>query len=231
MNPIQMIKRDHRTVRELFRRFEKADRHAERQQLGHEILEELSVHAVIEEQLIYPLLRERDPRKEDAVLNALEEHHAVKLLLAELDGLNADHERYRAKMHVVRESVEMHIEEEEGRLLPRLDAVLEREEHDDLAEAMQTMKQAAPRYPHPGAPDTPPALDIAGLIAKVTDAGKDAIRQFTSPERAAARRQVTRRARASTARKTRGSRTGRSKRSSSSRGKTAGRRSSRARGR
>src|SRR5262249_47608507 len=85
MNPIQMLKQDHRTVQHLFRRFDAADRLAERQKLGQEIIEELSVHSVIEEQLIYPLLRERSGMMEDAVLNALEEHHAVKLLLAELD--------------------------------------------------------------------------------------------------------------------------------------------------
>ena len=57
MDPIRLIKEDHRTVEDLFRRFENADRRGEKQKLGQEIIEELSVHAVIEEQLIYPLLR------------------------------------------------------------------------------------------------------------------------------------------------------------------------------
>lgn len=198
MDPIQLIRKDHATVKALFRRFEKADRTSERQKLGQEIIEELSVHAVIEEQLIYPLLREREVRLEDRVLNALEEHHAVKLVLAELDTLNADHERFRAKVHVVRESVEMHIEEEEGKLLPRLEAVLDADESKSLAEAMMRMKEIAPNYPHPSAPDTPPGLSIAGLIATLTDLGKDVLREFTSPDKAAGHRSVQRRVSAAT---------------------------------
>jgi hemerythrin superfamily protein len=193
MNPVQLIRRDHATVKALFRRFEQADRTAERQKLGQEIIEELSVHAVIEEQLIYPLLREIQTRLEEPVLNALEEHHAVKLMLAELDKLDADHERYRAKVHVVRESVEMHIEEEEAKLLPRLEAALDTAQRRALADAMLALKETAPNYPHPSAPDTP-GLGIAGLLARLTDAGKDVVRQLTNADKAAGHRSVQRRA-------------------------------------
>ena len=193
MNPIQLIKQDHRTVKGLFRRFENADRHSDKQKLGQEIIEELSIHAAIEEQLIYPVLRARGERMEEAVLNALEEHHAVKLVLAELDKLSADHERYEAKMHVVCESVEMHIEEEESKLLPRLEA-LDADDSRMLAESMLKMKQMAPNHPHPDAADTPPSGVIAGLLAKLTDSGKDAVRRITNPDKAAGHQRVTRRA-------------------------------------
>jgi hypothetical protein len=221
MNPIQLIKQDHRTVKGLFRRFESADRHSERQKLGQEIIEELSVHAVIEELLIYPILRARGEKMEEAVLNALEEHHAVKLVLAELDKLSADHERYEAKMHVVKESVEMHIEEEESKLLPRLDAALDDYDRDSLAESMLEMKTMAPNYPHPNAPDTPPAGVMAGLLSKITDSGKDVVRRLTSGDKAAGHRNVLRRASAtsSTRRKRSGSSRGKS-RSRSTRAKT-----------
>jgi hemerythrin superfamily protein len=208
MNPVQLLRKDHATVKSLFRRFEKADRNAERQKLGQEIIEELSVHAVIEEQLIYPLLREREVRMEDPVLNALEEHHAVKLVLAELDKLDADHERYRSKMHVVRESVEMHIDEEEAKILPRLE-LLETDERKALAEAMLQLKQTAPNYPHPSAPDTPPGIGLAGVVAKITDSGKDVMRMITSTDKAAGHRSVRRRAARAVGRKRRASAVGR----------------------
>src|SRR5437016_5652566 len=112
MDPVKLIKQDHRTVKGLFRKFEAASKRPERQKLAEEIIEELSVHAAIEEQLLYPMLRARDERIEESVLNALEEHHAMKLVLAELDDMDIDEERYCAKMHVVQESVESHIEEE-----------------------------------------------------------------------------------------------------------------------
>jgi hemerythrin superfamily protein len=225
MNPVQLIKKDHRTVRGLFRKFESADRHSERQQLGQEIIEELSVHAAIEEQLVYPLLRERDARMEDAVLEALEEHHAMKLILDELDELSADHERYRAKMHVVREQVETHIEEEEDRVLPRLEAVLDEEERKEMADAMLAMKEAAPTHPHPAAPDTPRGVGIASLVASVTDAGKDLVRSITSPDRARAHRVVGRRAMAATrGRRTRRGSSGATRSRRSRRGASAVRR-------
>jgi hemerythrin superfamily protein len=194
MNPIRLIKQDHRTVKGLFRRFKNADRHSEKQKLGQEIIEELSVHAAIEEQLIYPLLRARGESMEDAVLNALEEHHAVKLVLAELDNLSADHERYAAKIHVVCESVAMHIEEEESKILPRLERALDADDRKILAESMLRMKQTAPNHPHPDAADTPPTGVMAALIAKLTDSGTDVVRRITDADKAAGHRRVTRRA-------------------------------------
>jgi hypothetical protein len=189
MDPVKLIKQDHRTVKKLFRSFERATRRAEKQRLAEEIIEEL----------VYPLLRRGDERLENPVLNALEEHHAAKLVLAELDTMDADDERFAAKMHVVRESVEMHIEEEETRLLPRLEKLLDAEDRSQLAAAMLEAKKSAPNHPHPAAPDTPPAGLLAGMVAKMTDAGKDLIRKVTDGAKAQGHRRVKRRA-AATAR-------------------------------
>jgi hemerythrin superfamily protein len=199
MDPVKIIKQDHRTVKSLFRRYERADRRADKQKIAEEIIEELSVHATIEEQLVYPVLREAEKRLERPVLNALEEHHAAKLVLAELDKMKVDDERFDAKMHVVRESIEMHIEEEESTLLPRLERLLNDDVRATLAEAMIAAKRSAPNHPHPGAPDTPPAGMIAGLVAKVMDAGKDMVRKVTSSDQAAGHRRVKRRAAATAA--------------------------------
>jgi hemerythrin superfamily protein len=201
MDPVKLIKKDHRTVKGLFRKFERAGRQAEKQKLAEEIIEELSVHAAIEEQLVYPLLRKSGARMEDPVLNALEEHHAVKLVLAELDKMKVDEERFAAKMHVVREAVEMHIEEEESSLLPRLERLLDDDQRAALADAIVAARESVPNHPHPAAPDTPPASTVGGLLASLTDAGKDIVRKLTNRDKAAGHRRVTRRAQA-TARKT-----------------------------
>ena len=196
MQLVKLIRQDHRAVRSLFRKFEQASRRAEKQKLGQQIIEELSVHASLEEQLVYPLLRERQARLEDSVLNALEEHHAVKLVLAELDAMTADAERYDAKIHVVQESVEMHIEEEETSLLPRLEKLLDRDEDRRLAQMMREMKLTVPNHPHPSAPDTPPGNLIAGLAAGVMDTGKDIVRGWTNMAKAQGSRRVRQRAKA-----------------------------------
>jgi hemerythrin superfamily protein len=199
MDPIKLIKQDHRAVKALFRKFERAGKRSEKQKLGEEIIEELSVHAAIEEQLVYPAIR-ANKRMEESVLDAMEEHHAVKLLLAELDKMNVDDERYDAKMHVVTESVEMHIEEEEGRLLPALEKQLDSDKRQNLARQMVAMKDAGPNHPHPLAPDTPPAGMVAGAMAKVVDVGKDLVRGITNGDKEQGHRRVRARAKNTTSR-------------------------------
>jgi hemerythrin superfamily protein len=198
MNPVKLLKQDHRTVKGLFRQLVGAGKRSERQKIGQQIIEELSVHAAIEEQLIYPALRARDQRMEKAALNALEEHHAMKLTLLELDKMDADDERYAAKMHVVQEAVNMHIEEEEGTLLPRLESLFDDEELKAMGDAVMAMKHVAPNHPHPAAPDTPPGNVLASMFAKLSDASKDVIRKLTDPAKAEGHRRVRRRAVAAT---------------------------------
>jgi hemerythrin superfamily protein len=193
MDPIKLIKEDHRTVKALFRKFERATKASEKQEIGEEIIEELSVHASVEEQLVYPVLRSSG-RIEESVLNAYEEHHAVKLVLAELDKMKVSDERYAAKMHVVSESTEMHIEEEESKLLPALEKILDEDRSDELARAMIALKQVAPNHPHPMAPDAPPAGFVASAFAKVADMGKDLLRGVTNTDKARGHRQVRARA-------------------------------------
>jgi hypothetical protein len=123
----------------------------------------------------------------------------MKLTLLELDKMDADDERYAAKMHVVRESVGMHIEEEETKLLPRLEALFDQEELNSMAEAILAMKHVAPNHPHPAAPDTPPASAFAAMFAKLSDASKDVIRKLTDSDKAEGHRRVRRRATATTA--------------------------------
>ena len=92
MDAISMLKEDHKTVEELFKRFEKAgDRaYAEKRKVADRIIEELSKHAAVEEQLFYPVARATVPSTEDIVLESLEEHHIVKWVLSELDGMDPD---------------------------------------------------------------------------------------------------------------------------------------------
>jgi hemerythrin superfamily protein len=192
MNAVQLIKQDHRAVKGLFRKFERASG-AEKQRLGQQIIAELSVHATVEEELLYPALRERDKKLEDGVLEALEEHHLAKLTLAELDKMKVDDERYEAKMTVLRESIEHHIEEEEGELLPRLERLFSEEMLDAMGQEMLAMKDAAPDHPHPMAPDTPPGNFIGGALAKILDMGKNLVRTVTSPKKAAGQQRAKKR--------------------------------------
>ncbi len=121
MDAITLLKNDHKAVEKLFKQFEKTkdDDHESRRRLVDQMIEELSVHASIEEQVFYPAVREDVPDTEDTVLEGLEEHHIFKWTLDELKDMDPEHERFEPKVTVLMESVRHHVEEEEGELFPR----------------------------------------------------------------------------------------------------------------
>jgi len=176
MDAIALLKQDHKAVRALFRRFERTSPAAAKtnQELANRIIEELSRHAAIEEELFYPTVRETFPDDEEYVLEALEEHHAAKSLLAEIDRLSPTHERFRAKVMVLIESVERHIEEEERTVFPELRRVMDRRQLAELGRALQAAKATAPTKPHPHLPDEPPLLPLVGVAAGVVDLARSA---------------------------------------------------------
>lgn len=172
MDAITLLKQDHKTVERLFKEFEKAKQPAQQRKLAAKVIEELSVHAAIEEMVFYPAVRERVLQAEDTVLESLEEHHIVKWVLSELEDMKPDHERFKAKMTVLMENVRHHVEEEEQELFPEVRKAIGRKEMTELGAAMESAKKAAPTRPHPRAPDTPPGNIAAGAAAGVMDRAK-----------------------------------------------------------
>jgi hemerythrin superfamily protein len=168
---ITLLKDDHKTVEQLFKRFEKTGKraHVERRNIVDRIIEALSVHAAVEEQVFYPVVRATVPGTEDVTLESLEEHHIVKWVLSELDSMNPEDERFEAKVTVLIENVRHHVKEEEQDLFPKVRNELGRESLGDLGEVMAQAKKAAPTHPHPRSPDTPPQNLVMGTAAGVAD--------------------------------------------------------------
>jgi hypothetical protein len=106
MDALTLLKADHEAVEAKFARFEALGPRARKSKAAvvADVIEALSVHAAIEEQVLYPAVRERLTDEEGQVLEALEEHHVVKRTLSELDGMNPDHERFDAKFTVLIET-------------------------------------------------------------------------------------------------------------------------------
>jgi hemerythrin superfamily protein len=191
MDALALLQKDHETVKKLFTRFESA--RGAKKAVADRIIFELSVHAAVEEQLFYPSLRAAAEaagieEADEQVLEALEEHRVAKLLLAELEGMDEDNERFEAKMSVLMESVKHHIKEEEGPLFRFARRLLPKSQRDLLGAAMQEAKKAAPTRPHPRAPDEPPGNLISGPVAAVIDRGRDLMRDFASQALARARK-------------------------------------------
>ena len=171
MDAITLLRDDHKVVEQLFKRFEKAgDRaYVEKRQIVDSIIEQLAIHASIEEQVFYPVARATVPSTEDITLESLEEHHIVKWLLSELDGMDPQHERFEAKVTVLMENVRHHVKEEQEEFFPKVRDALSRSALADLGDALAEAKKSAPTHPHPRSPDTPPGNSVVGTIAGVID--------------------------------------------------------------
>jgi len=121
VNPIQMLKDDHRKVKQLFSEYESAGEDAitKKQDIADKVFDELEVHSSIEEEIFYPAVRDNaDEEGSRLVAEAIEEHRVVKTLIDELRELDADDEQFEAKFKVLSENVEHHADEEETEMFP-----------------------------------------------------------------------------------------------------------------
>ena len=112
---VALLKQDHRTVEELFEAFEKAGGEGRKQKIAQEICLELSVHATIEEEIFYPACEGKI--EEDLLKEAYVEHDGAKVLIAQImDGDGQSDDFFDAKVKVLQEQIEHHVEEEEKRM-------------------------------------------------------------------------------------------------------------------
>src|ERR1700732_4530649 len=114
---IAILKKDHDTVKELFETFEKTGSSAGREKIIARAVEELKLHAAIEEEIFYPTVRKHVGK--DLMNEAAEEHHMARVLIAELDVTGRGDDHRDAKFKVLAESVRHHIKEEENEMLPK----------------------------------------------------------------------------------------------------------------
>lgn len=142
MNAIELLKEDHQKVSGIF---EKLDETTERgvktrEELFTQLKTNLDIHAEIEEQIFYPAIKDADETHE-ITLEAYEEHHVIKTLLQELESMPKDSEEWAAKLTVLKENVEHHVEEEEGDMFPKAKKVLGEDRIEELGTRMEASKQ------------------------------------------------------------------------------------------
>ena len=142
MNAFQLLKEDHQKVSGIFQQLEPTTERAEktRTELFARLKEELDVHARIEEAVFYPAIKQAAETRE-IVLEGFEEHHVIKMLLKELEGMPVDTEQWAAKCKVLQENVEHHVEEEEGEMFQKARDVLTEEQINDLGARMEEEKK------------------------------------------------------------------------------------------
>lgn len=140
-NAIDLLKKDHDTVEELFERV-KANEDGDNQDLFVRIKQELDAHTFIEETIFYPhCLRNGDEELQKIVREGLQEHRQVKLFLAEMNNESGKDPAFKAKMKVMIEDVEHHVQEEEGEMFDLVEEQFDAATLNELGAAMQSGKQ------------------------------------------------------------------------------------------
>ena len=140
MDALELLKKDHDTVKELFDKAEGNNNKKQQKRLFEQIKTELETHTHIEETVFYPAVAKIDELK-DMVLESLEEHKQVKTLLREMENLTEDSEKFEPKLKVLMENVEHHAEEEEeGKMFPKVRKLMDTETLEQLGEELEAAK-------------------------------------------------------------------------------------------
>ena len=146
---IVLLKNDHKDVKKLFRQFEKAGENATATKgaIVRKIIEMLTIHTYLENEVMYPRVRALLPDLEDDILESYEEHHVADVLVMELSAMSASDERFTAKTTVLIENVTHHIKEEEDDWFPEVRKGLGRKQLQEIGAEMVKARKTAPRKP------------------------------------------------------------------------------------
>ncbi|MEU7873082.1 hemerythrin domain-containing protein [Dactylosporangium sp. NPDC049140] len=146
---IVMLKDDHKGVKRLFKEFQAAHGGppARKAKIVTQILEALTVHTYLENEVMYPEVRSLLPDLEEDILESYEEHHVADVLCLELSTMDADDEHFDAKVTVLIENVSHHIEEEEQDWFPKVRQGLGRNQLQEIGAKMLQLRPNAPTKP------------------------------------------------------------------------------------
>ena len=142
MDAMALLKEDHLKVKKLLSELESTTERGvkTREELFTKVKQELVVHEAIEEEIFYPALKDH-PKTKEIALEGYEEHHVVDTVMAEIEGVAYDDEKWGAKFTVMKENLEHHIEEEEGEMFKQARQVFDQDELTQLGESMKARKE------------------------------------------------------------------------------------------
>jgi hemerythrin-like domain-containing protein len=151
VDAITLLKSDHEAVSKLFKKYDGLGDNAaaSKKDLVATITEELSKHAYIEETIFYPFADDQVPAVDDDIKESIQEHHVLKVTMAELARMDPASDEFDAKVTVLKEVVEHHVDEEEHEWFPKVREAIGRNDLAAIGEQMQAAKATAPTTPDP----------------------------------------------------------------------------------
>jgi len=175
MNVIDLLEKDHAEVNELFRRVNLSEKPETVEELARQIVHDLSVHAAVEEQFVYPLIRAEVDGGGDAADEAIDEHQEAKRLLADIEKHDAGSAEHSHAMQQLIEAIRHHVEEEENDVFPELRSSVDASTLERLGTVVEEAKKVVPTHPHPLVPGTATAQLVAGPWAAMVDKVRDVV--------------------------------------------------------
>lgn len=142
MDALNFLKHQHREVEALFKKAIGTQDAMERSETFKKIDRSLRVHSLIEEDIFYPELKRRAEKSEHRmeVAEAYEEHSLVKTSIEGLERMDPHQEQYEAKLHVLKNLVQQHVDEEEGSMFKLAHHLFTKEELEEMG---NRLKEAA----------------------------------------------------------------------------------------
>jgi hemerythrin superfamily protein len=147
MDAVTLIKKDHQAVERLFAQYEKLGPRAYRKaaQIRDRVCQELTTHAEIEEQVLYPATREVRGDTDEMVEEAEEEHAEAKKAIAKLQRLSPKSVKFPGAMGRLMGGVRHHVKEEEREVLPKIQKAMSKAELENLGKRLAEAKREAQR--------------------------------------------------------------------------------------
>jgi hemerythrin-like domain-containing protein len=143
MDAISLLTNEHKVVKEILNKLISNDsEEKERDRLFVTLTENLNNHEIIEEKVFYPSLKDHEETRE-LILEAIEEHHVADKIVAEMEKLKETGEKWMAKLTVLKENLEHHIQEEEQELFPKAKRILNQDTLDKLGDEMEQLNAEA----------------------------------------------------------------------------------------
>jgi hemerythrin superfamily protein len=144
MDALALLKEDHDRVKKMLNEGEDTTERAEktRTELFARLKQDLEIHERMEEEVLYPALKQH-PQARELAFEAFEEHHVVDMIMAELEQTPVTDEEWTAKFMVAKENLEHHIDEEESEMFPKVRQAFSRDELEQMGERMAEIKALA----------------------------------------------------------------------------------------
>ena len=142
MNATEILKQDHREVESLIAELEGAGNEGGSGSYAavfQKMRNMITLHSQIEEETLYPALENLD-QTEDQIEEAYTEHDEVATLLADMAGLDPADEDFQSLLQQLKESIQHHVEEEEGEVFPKAEALLGEEQLNSMGDRIEAMK-------------------------------------------------------------------------------------------